>query len=165
MAQQMGCSSALHLLGLNAPGMQWAEGGPLPPAVLLSAPLPQVSVRVMDIDVFMNSKRLFKDVRYRAVKPPKPVTVHINYHPGEVLGCGAEPGSRKRMPRWLCAAAPPTGVGERDSSPQLMLVPPPSPLADKHNRMKAVFKYYNGGDLHALDPFPGGSEKGTRRVT
>jgi len=33
--------------------------------------------------------------------------------------------------------------------------------ADKHARMKAVFAYYNHGDLHALDPFPGGSEKGT----
>jgi len=33
--------------------------------------------------------------------------------------------------------------------------------ADKHARMKAVFAYYNNGDLHALDSFPGGSEKGT----
>mmetsp|Transcript_23 Transcript_23/g.50 ORF Transcript_23/g.50 Transcript_23/m.50 type:complete len:368 (+) Transcript_23:166-1269(+) len=74
---------------------------------------PQVSVRVLDIDMFMNSKRLFKDVRYRPQKPPKPVMVHVNYHP------------------------------------------------DKHARMKAVFAYYKHGDLHALDPFPGGSEQGT----
>lgn len=34
--------------------------------------------------------------------------------------------------------------------------------ADKHERMKAIIKYY-GGEEHALDAFPGGSEKGTRR--
>jgi hypothetical protein len=33
--------------------------------------------------------------------------------------------------------------------------------ADKHERMQAVVKYYIGGDEHALDKFPGGSEKGT----
>ncbi len=45
---------------------------------------PQVTVRVMEIDVFMNSKRLFKIVRHmpKDKQPPKPVTVHINYHPG-----------------------------------------------------------------------------------
>ena len=32
---------------------------------------------------------------------------------------------------------------------------------DKHNRMKAVFNYYEG-DPHALDKFPGGSELGTK---
>ncbi|KAG1676624.1 hypothetical protein FOA52_008753 [Chlamydomonas sp. UWO 241] len=44
---------------------------------------PQVSVRVMDIDAFMNSKHLFKDVRNRpkVSQPPLPVTVHVNYHP------------------------------------------------------------------------------------
>ncbi|KAG2430086.1 hypothetical protein HXX76_010185 [Chlamydomonas incerta] len=77
---------------------------------------PQVSVRVMEIDKFMNSKRLFKDIRHRpkSQQPPLPVMVHINYHP------------------------------------------------DKHERMKAVIKWYIGGDEHALDAFPGGSEKGTR---
>ncbi|GFH15326.1 glycosyltransferase, partial [Haematococcus lacustris] len=77
---------------------------------------PQVSVRVMEIDKFMNSKRLFKDIRHRpkSSQPPKPVTVHVNYHP------------------------------------------------DKHERMKAIFKYYNEGDEHALEPFPGGSEQGSR---
>jgi hypothetical protein len=37
----------------------------------------------MDIDQFMNSKRLFKDIRHRpkAQQPDCPVTVHINYHP------------------------------------------------------------------------------------
>lgn len=51
---------------------------------------PQVSVRVMDIDQFMNSKRLFKDVRKRSrdQQPAKPVMVHVNYHPG---GCGCAP--------------------------------------------------------------------------
>lgn len=34
--------------------------------------------------------------------------------------------------------------------------------ADKHERMKAIMKYYVEGDEHALEPFPGGSEKGTR---
>lgn len=44
----------------------------------------QVSVRVMDIDKFMNSKRLFKTVRHMPIadQPAKPVTVHVNYHPG-----------------------------------------------------------------------------------
>jgi len=44
---------------------------------------PQVSVRIMELDQFMNSKYLFKDVRNRprAQQPPMPVTVHINYHP------------------------------------------------------------------------------------
>lgn len=74
---------------------------------------PQVSVRVLNIYKFMNSKVLFKDVRKRSKSPGNPVTVHINYHP------------------------------------------------DKHERMKAVFKYYLDGDKKALDPFPGGSEKGT----
>ena len=48
---------------------------------LLPAPLWTVSVRVMDIDQFMNSKRLFKDIRKRskAQRPPLPVMVHINY--------------------------------------------------------------------------------------
>lgn len=69
----------------------------------------------MDIYEFMNSKVLFKDVRKRdkALRPPKPVMVHCNYHP------------------------------------------------DKHERMRAIFKYYNDGDEHALDSFPGGSEKGS----
>ena len=34
---------------------------------------------------------------------------------------------------------------------------------DKHERMKAVIKYYIDNDEHALDAFPGGSEAGTRR--
>lgn len=44
---------------------------------------PQVTVRVMDIDKFMNSKRLFKITRNipKERQPPMPVTVHINYHP------------------------------------------------------------------------------------
>ncbi|KXZ46748.1 hypothetical protein GPECTOR_41g713 [Gonium pectorale] len=77
---------------------------------------PQVSVRVMEIDKFMNSKRLFKDIRHRpkGQQPPLPVMVHINYHP------------------------------------------------DKHERMKAVIDWYTNKNEHALDPFPGGSEKGTR---
>jgi hypothetical protein len=32
---------------------------------------------------------------------------------------------------------------------------------DKHERMKAVFKYYLDKDMDALKAFPGGSEKGT----
>lgn len=46
---------------------------PAPPPLACS----QVTVRVMDIDQFMNSKRLFKDVRHRpkAQQPAKPVTV------------------------------------------------------------------------------------------
>lgn len=76
---------------------------------------PQVSVRVMNIYKFMNSKVLFKDVRHRPpeTRPPMPVMVHVNYHP------------------------------------------------DKHPRMQAVLKYYVHKDLHALDPFPGGSQPGT----
>eukprot|EP00882_Tetradesmus_deserticola_P008116 GHRQ01008551.1.p1 GENE.GHRQ01008551.1~~GHRQ01008551.1.p1 ORF type:complete len:388 (+),score=149.73 GHRQ01008551.1:453-1616(+) len=75
---------------------------------------PGVTVRVMSIYKFMNSKVLFKDVRHRpAGSSAMPVMVHINYHP------------------------------------------------DKHDRMKAVFKYYLDNDSNALAPFPGGSEKGT----
>ena len=32
---------------------------------------------------------------------------------------------------------------------------------DKHERMKAIVRYYIEGDDKALDPFPGGSEKGS----
>lgn len=48
---------------------------------------PQVSVRVMEIDKFMNSKRLFKDVRKRprSQRPEMPVMVHINYHPVRLI--------------------------------------------------------------------------------
>ncbi|KAF6264156.1 nucleotide-diphospho-sugar transferase-domain-containing protein [Scenedesmus sp. NREL 46B-D3] len=75
---------------------------------------PGVTVRVMSIYKFMNSKVLFKEVRHKAAgSSAMPVMVHINYHP------------------------------------------------DKHDRMKAVFKYYLDKDLDALTPFPGGSEKGT----
>lgn len=43
---------------------------------------PGISVRVMDIYTYMNSKTLFKRVRYDLVLPQKrPVMVHINYHP------------------------------------------------------------------------------------
>lgn len=43
---------------------------------------PQVSVRVMDIHKFMNSKVLFKFVRRMPQKQqPRPVMVHMNYHP------------------------------------------------------------------------------------
>lgn len=42
----------------------------------------QVSVRVMDIDLFMNSKYLFKTVRWLPIADqPDPVLVHMNYHP------------------------------------------------------------------------------------
>jgi arabinosyltransferase len=43
---------------------------------------PQVSVRVMDYFKFMNSKVLFKNVRYLPEEQqPMPVMVHMNYHP------------------------------------------------------------------------------------
>lgn len=76
---------------------------------------PQVSVRVLEIDKFMNSKRLFKDIRKRAKaqRPELPVMVHINYHP------------------------------------------------DKHERMKAVVKWYLEGDEEGIQKFPGGSEPNT----
>lgn len=84
--------------------------------IFTACPPAQVSVRIMEIFKFMNSKILFKDVRKRpkSQRPELPVMVHINYHP------------------------------------------------DKHERMKAVVKYYVDGDEHALDSFPGGSEQGTR---
>lgn len=46
---------------------------------------PQVTVRVLNIYKFMNTKVLFKDVRHRpkADQPPMPVTVHVNYHPNK----------------------------------------------------------------------------------
>lgn len=43
---------------------------------------PHVSVRVMDYLKFMNSKVLFKTVRYLPRhKRPRPISIHINYHP------------------------------------------------------------------------------------
>jgi len=43
---------------------------------------PQVSVRVMEINTFMNSKVLFKFWRHKPhTQQQKPVMVHINYHP------------------------------------------------------------------------------------
>lgn len=43
---------------------------------------PQVTVRVMNIYKFMNSKVLFKEVRHQARQQQvEPVMIHINYHP------------------------------------------------------------------------------------
>jgi len=43
---------------------------------------PRATVRVMEIDVFMNSKRLFKTVRHLPrSQQPKPAMIHMNYHP------------------------------------------------------------------------------------
>ncbi|CAL5229301.1 g12600 [Coccomyxa viridis] len=45
----------------------------------------QVTVRAMDIMVFMNSKVLFRTVRYLPpAKQRKPAVVHINYHPDKL---------------------------------------------------------------------------------
>ena len=75
---------------------------------------PQVTVRVMNIYKFMNSKVLFKEVRHTPRSQQiAPIMIHINYHP------------------------------------------------DKHARMLAAIKYYVDGDVHALEPFPGGSEPGS----
>lgn len=46
---------------------------------------PQVSVRVMEIDLFMNSKYLFKIARFKKINGETPVLVHINYHPDKFL--------------------------------------------------------------------------------
>jgi hypothetical protein len=45
-----------------------------------------VTVRVMGIYEFMNSKTLFKDVRKRpkGARPDMPVVVHSNYHPDKL---------------------------------------------------------------------------------
>lgn len=43
---------------------------------------PQVSVRVMEREKFMNSRVLFKQVRKLPKgSQPRPVMVHMNYHP------------------------------------------------------------------------------------
>lgn len=42
---------------------------------------PQISVRAMEINVFMNSKYLFKVARHKKGELDFPVLVHINYHP------------------------------------------------------------------------------------
>jgi hypothetical protein len=89
---------------------------PVPrPPHQLPPPPPQVTVRVLEIMKFMNTKVLFKDIRHRPKdqRPEMPVMVHVNYHP------------------------------------------------DKHQRMKAIFKYYLDKDEHALDSFPGGSNPGS----
>jgi len=45
---------------------------------------PQVSIRVMDIHKFMNSKVLFKFVRHMPKgSQPRPVMAHMNYHPNK----------------------------------------------------------------------------------
>ena len=45
---------------------------------------PQVSIRVMEFNRFMNSKVLFKYVRHLPrSKQPEPVLVHVNYHPNK----------------------------------------------------------------------------------
>jgi hypothetical protein len=93
-----------------------APPAPSPARALARARLPlQVTVRVLEIMKFMNTKVLFKDVRHRPAdqRPAMPVMVHVNYHP------------------------------------------------DKHQRMKAIFKYYLDKDEHALDSFPGGSNPGS----
>ena len=42
----------------------------------------QVTVRVMDVFEFMNSRTLFKNVRNMPIsQQPLPVMVHCNYHP------------------------------------------------------------------------------------
>ncbi|EFJ42727.1 hypothetical protein VOLCADRAFT_107128 [Volvox carteri f. nagariensis] len=42
----------------------------------------RIAVRIMNIDKFMNSKRLFKTIRYDAqYSNHVPVMVHVNYHP------------------------------------------------------------------------------------
>lgn len=42
----------------------------------------RVSVRIMDIDKFLNSKRLFRTIRYEArYADHVPVMIHVNYHP------------------------------------------------------------------------------------
>ena len=64
----------------------------------------QVSVRVLEIDKFMNSKRLFKDIRKRgkAQRPELPVMVHINYHP---VSSGRSRAVAARARRAACAEA------------------------------------------------------------
>ena len=103
---------------------------------------------------FMNSKVLFKTVRHmpRAAQP-KPVSIHINYHPGTscwVVNCWAA------MPLILrqayMQALPAYLLSEKRSCRQ---------FADKHERQNAVMDYYINGNDHALDRFPGGSEPGT----
>lgn len=79
---------------------------------------PQVTVRVMEIDKFMNSKRVFKTARHWPQANWKmPVSVHVNYHPDKhermlallkywregdkkplmAFPGGSEPGSRRRL--------------------------------------------------------------------
>eukprot|EP00798_Chlamydomonas_sp_ICE-L_P031415 gene31415-6583_t len=40
-----------------------------------------VSLRIMDLYDFVNSKTLFKSMRYEGLKHHMPVMVHVNYHP------------------------------------------------------------------------------------
>jgi hypothetical protein len=73
-------------------------------------------VRVMDIYDYMNSKTLFRTVRYESrFEKHVPVMVHVNYHP------------------------------------------------DKYERLQSVWKKYVEGDVHALDHYPIGGRRRTRR--
>ena len=74
-------------------------------------------------------------------------------------------------PHMARCPSPPT---PSSTLPKLTLHPTPLPLAhahrpsppsdyhpDKHERMKAVMKYYLKGEKLALNAFPGGSEPGS----
>jgi len=73
---------------------------------------PHAHARILDYEVFMNSKYLFTVLRHdgAAMARANPAMIHVNYHP------------------------------------------------DKQLRMQAIVRYWRGGDTHALDGFPDGSE-------
>lgn len=98
--------------------------------------------RVLDFELFMNSKTLFKFLRYSGQKyiDHRPVMIHVNYHSSTLAVARGWPGPAGVEP-WMLAR----------------LLPHPSftsPLADKFERMGAVVKRYVDGDLKALDDFP-----------
>ena len=88
---------------------------------------PQLSIRILDYKLFMNTKYLFKMLRPNKAEYENsdPVSVHVNYH--AVRNCGvyvpkdshADPRTRVR------------------------------PAQDKWDRMKAIIKRYRNKDMKA----------------
>lgn len=106
----------------------------------------RVTVRVMDHEIFMNSKTLFKFVRHLPASAQKrPVMVHVSF---------------------LIMFRQFGHMGVSFSFKYLLLMAFFTQLQmnyhpDKSNRMRAVIKHYLEGDAEALKEFPGGSEPGS----
>ena len=94
---------------------------------------PQLSIRILDYKLFMNTKYLFKMLRPNKAEYDNsdPVSVHVNYHAVRRPRC---------LYRWkICTYT--------DLRARLR------PEQDKWDRMKAIIKRYRNKDMKALDSF------------